>query len=276
MNVFDLKIQWKNDFKKFILPYYKESKQHLDIKSNYKNYLYTFSKQRVEFVEYTNLNWYDSLKYARGKGWLTDPYVEYLGKTDMTFLKSLLDGKYHRRVRQTIELCCDLFNKEPTMFPVKIGVDRIHPGNTLVHSLKILQRGCRMIRVVDFNYIDEAIIIKKLNSLQDIQNIYTSKKIYAFFVNKEKHNGLQVLVLHNNFNAFDHNGNLQWKSDKQAWPFDTFLNKLSILTDNILNSELISFTYNEKNYKIKIPHDNKLQKSIFIESIKWGNENIIF
>lgn len=271
-----LQNQWEIEFEKYILPYYTDSGQILDKDTNYKEYMNTFLNKKVQFVYYKSLKWFDSLKYARGKNWLKIPYVNSLAETDMSFLKALAEPLCHRRVRQTIELCCELYNKEPAMFPVKLDYDRLHPGNTLIHSLKILERGCKIIRVSNFEYYDKGKIIKDLKSIADIQQIYQNKKIYAFFCNKKKRYGLQVLAPHGNFTTFDQNGNLQWKSDLKDWPFELFLEELNNRTKDVKNSRKFRFTYNNKEYLLNIPQEKKLRKEIFLNTIQWGNENIKF
>lgn len=273
-----MKKLWKTEYKNFILPYYNDSGQKKDKHVNYESYIDIFSNYKVEFVEYPNLDWYDSLKYPRTKGWLdqSNIYTEFLGKTDMTFLKAMLDTRCHRRVAQTVELCCDLYNKEPTVYPVKKMKNGLHPGNTLIHSLKILGRGCKVIRVQHPNFSDNAIIIKKINCLSDIQEIYKGQKIYAFFSNKLKKRSFQVLVCHGNFSTFDSNGNLQWKSDREPWPLKTFLQKLVSNTSDINDAEAVTLNYNNNEFEVKMPTNVCLRKEIFLETIKWGNENIKF
>lgn len=271
-----IKKQWKTEFKKYILPYYKDSGQKLDKTINYREYLYTFTEKKVQLVYYKNLNWFDSLKYPRSKGWLIYDSVASLGETDMNFLKALVQPLCHRRIRQTIELCCDIYDKEPTMLPIRIDEGRVHPGNTLIHSLKILNKGCKIIRISNLDFRDNAIILKNIKSISDIQKIYQNKKIYAFFCNKEKYHGMQILVPHGNFTLFDENGNLRWKSDIENWPFEEFLKEIITQTKDITNSSNIIFTYNKNEYSLNIPNDKNLRKEIFLNTIRWGNKNIKF
>jgi hypothetical protein len=55
-----------------------------------------------------------------------------------------------------------------------------------------------------------------------------------------------------------------------------FLQELVRNTSNINNAEIVKFNYNDEEYEVKIPADDRLQKEIFLETIKWGNENIQF
>jgi|TARA_B110000908_G_scaffold22896_1_gene25977 hypothetical protein len=267
-----VKKQFKSDYNNYILPYNKEvgiSDAKNKAKS-YKEWQGTFIHKKVELMEYNDLSWVNTHKYARDK-W-GDTFQTHLGDTTIDLLKALNTPKTARRASQVLNLCCDLYKNPPKMYPVHIHPERVHPGNTLLYALKILEKSVRVIRISPLDYTDDVRVITRFNNIADIQKIY-NKKIYAFFIGKEKWGGLQILAEHDGFTGFDQSGNLQWGTDNEPWPIDMFLDKIA-KDSKRHTGEVISITTDQTTHSIVFPNDTLAAKKLFIETIKWGSENI--
>jgi len=267
-----MKKQFKSDYKNYILPYNEEAGIPINNnrKNSYKEWQNTFIHKKVELVEYNDISWFDTRKYARDK-W-GDTFQTHLGDTDINLLKALNDSKTSRRTRQVVQLCCDLYKNPVKMYPVRITPRRVHPGNTLLYALKILKKPVKVIRISPLDYSDTALIIDRFNNIEDIQKAY-NKKIYAFFIGKEKFGGLQVLIKHDGFSKFDANGNLRWETDENPWPIDKFLTKIAEESKKYIG-KVISIHSNQSTYDIIFPNNESESKKLFIETIKWGSENL--
>ena len=274
MNQFDI------DFEKFIHPYNVENGiDSAKVKESTKNqYNFMFEQSKVEFVYYETLEWYDQHKYVKGKEWHNAPH-KYLGYTDMQLFKCFVADECQRRATQIIELCCDLYKNSVNVYPVYIWPSRVHPGNTLMNSLIWLNKPCCVIRVVPQFFNDNGKVLKTIKSLQDIQDIYADKKLYAFFVGKEKHHGLQCMVKHGNFNRWDPNGYLRWDSDvpEDRFRIDLFLERLQKHTQD-LDGEKVSIPLNVKyqfqKFEITIPNSKEVENKIMFEMFEWGSNNL--
>lgn len=268
------KKQFIFDYENYILPYNQEvgiEETDFNRKDSRRQWIDTFINNQVQFVKHANQDWYNSYKYVNAKWGMTHPYT-YLGATDITLLKALKIKECQRRCLQVLELCCDLYNTSVQVYPVQIWPGRVHPGNTVLHALKILEKSCNIIRVVPHRHSDDATVIANLTSIEDIQNIY-NKPIYAFFIGLQKSHGLQVLAKHGTFDKFDDSGNLAWSSDRNPWPADKFLNRIAEKTKNC-TGEFNTIILNDICYNIIIPNDKVESKNIFLEMFKWGSINL--
>jgi hypothetical protein len=135
----------------------------------------------------------------------------------------------------------------------------------------MIKKPCKVIRIVKPKYTDDAIVLARMYSIDDVQKLY-NKPLYAFCLGIEKHIGMQFLVKHGNFTRFDRNGNLSWRSDTDPWPFDLFLNKLISITD-AMEGDRVTIHYQNVEYSLVIPND---QGTIFLDMIKWGSQNLCF
>jgi len=268
------KKQFVFDYNNYILPYNCEigiDETDFNRKDSRRQWIDTFINREVQFVEHKNQDWYNSYKYVNAKWGLTYPYT-YLGATDMNLLNALNIQECQRRCLQVLELCCELYNTSVQVYPVHIWPGRVHPGNTALHALKILEKSCKIIRVVPRGHSDAARVIANLNSIEDIQNIY-NKRIYAFFIGLQKSHGLQVLVKHGTFDKFDSGGNLAWSSDENPWPADKFLSRIVKKTKHC-TGEQNTIILNDIHYDIIIPYDKLESKNIFLEMFEWGSTNL--
>lgn len=269
----DIKHQFDMEYEKYILPYYKEvgffDEPTNIVNKNFEIYKQTFVEKKVELVYYSRLDWVNDYKYVKSKGYdLDNGNFKYLASTDISLYKALVEPECQRRVRQITELCCDLMFNSVAVYPVSIGLVRSHPGTTLLHSLKILDNPCKVIRVVDQDFEDYGEIIDRFYCLDEIQDYYNNP-IIAYFVSKEKCTGLQIVSKHRNWGHFDMNGNLGWESDKKNWPFEKFLIEFQNKTNN-MEGETINFVYNDKLFELCIPFN---PGNVLNELYIWGYEN---
>ena len=234
-----------------------------------------FKDSKVELVLYNNLNWYDTYSYTKYKFNTKARNYMNLGDTDLNIFRAMQHTECQRRVQQLIELCCEFITKDASVYPVTVNLQRVHPGNTQLQAHIMIKKPCKVIRIVKPKYTDDAIVLARMYSIDDVQKLY-NKPLYAFCLGIEKPTGIQFLVKHGNFTEFDRNGNLSWRSNTDPWPFKMFLQELVRNTSNVNNAEIVKFNYNDEEYEVKIPADDRLQKEIFLETIKWGNKNIQF
>lgn len=266
------------EYGKYILPYYKLTGIKEDKRKSFREYMHTFVHNKVELVRYDNLDWYPNNRYEQTRSYYNQ-WTKFFAENDLNFFKVFKNEACHRHARQHIELCCDLLTNEPTIFPVRILPERVHPGNTLIMACKFLEKPLTVLRVGFKDFVDNGTIIKECKSLDDIQQCYGDKKIFAWFYNNQKMYGLQVVVFHSNWTQFDENGNLRWRSDSKLdgnsiYPLHKFLSYLIDQTNYLKKCEKIHFTYNGKNYTLKNPNDKQLSRKIFLDAIKWGNQNL--
>jgi hypothetical protein len=270
--------QFYKEYDRYILPYYKLTGIKEDKQKSFREYMHTFVDNKVDLVRYDNLDWYPDNRYVRTRSYYNQ-WINFFAANDLNFFKVFKDEACHRHARQHIELSCDLLTNEPTVFPVRILPERVHPGNTLIRACKFLQKPLTVLRVSSKEFVDNGIIIKECKSLDDIQQCYGDKKIFAWFYNKQKTYGLQVVVFHSNWTQFDENGNLRWRSDfkldgKSIYPLHKFLDYLIDQTNSLKKCQKIQFTYSGKNYTLNNPINKQLSRKIFLDAIKWGNQNL--
>ena len=275
-----LKLKFEEEYENYILPYHNLTGIKADKKRSFNEYFDTFGRNNVHLVYYKYLNWYPKDKYAQSRVYF-NPWTKFFAADDLSFFNVFKDKDCHRHARQHIELCCDLYTNEPTIFPVRITpTNRVHPGNCLIRACKFLEKPIKILHVSPKNFRDKGVIIKKCECLDDIQQCYGDKKIFAWFFNNQKTYGLQVVVFHSNWTQFDKNGNLQWRSDntakgKSIYPLHKFLDYLVDKTYSLNACKKIKFDYCDKKYTLKNPKDKQLSKKIFLDAVKWGNENLV-
>jgi hypothetical protein len=271
----DLRKKFDIDYEKYIAPYNKEigiecSKSNIE--GSYSNWINTFVDGHCDLVQYDNVDWYNTQKYIISKSWHTKAIHRYLGETSMRLLLSYQEEECQRRCRQIIELACDLYKNPVQVYPVRILPTRVHPGNTLLHALSILNKGCTCIVSRKPKQQAGGKFIKRFTSIDDIQQSY-DKPIYAFFIGIEKMHGLQVIAKWGNFNKLNTQGNLHWHTDEVDYPFHLFLDRLVEVTADI-NGKNCWVSHKGNIYKFVIPRDKKLHDKVWQGLFQWGSENI--
>lgn len=269
-----MKKQFNKDYLNYIMPYNLEvGIPETDIlkAKTLIEYNKVFKDSKVELVLYNNLNWYNTYRYTTSKFDTTTGNYMNLGDTDLNIFRAMQHPECQRRVQKIIELCCEFTTKDASVYPVTMNFQRIHPGNTQLQAHIMIKKPCKVIRIVHPGYTDDAIVLNRMYSIEDVQKIY-DKPLYAFCLGIEKFTGIQFVVKHGNFTSFDRNGNLSWRSDTDPWPLDLFLNKLISITD-AMEGDRIYFQYRGVEYSLVIPNE---QGTIFLDMIKWASQNLWF
>lgn len=264
---------FKEQYEKYIFPFYKKFnyETEIDLFEYHKEHITElFKTKKVELVYYSTYGDFDLYSYNKRK-FPNEPYANFLGSTDFDLFLSLKNEKCHRRVRQLMELCCDLAHNTANMYPVFTPPDSMHPGKTLTQAHAILNKGMCMIRISDPAYSDSGRVLTRLTNLDDIQKVY-KKSILCYMKAPEIDGKLQIISFSENFNSLDSNGYLSWKSDNLSWEAVKFFKELENQTIN-LNGEEFSFIYEGLEFKYKKPKTYLEQFSILTDLFKWGYRN---
>ena len=266
-------INFENQYNTYILPFYEKFKYETDVdlfEYHKERITDLFKNKKLEFVKYSSFVDFDLYSYNKKK-FPNEPYANFLGSTDFDLFLSLKNKKCHRRVRQLMELCCDLTHNTVNTYPVFTPPDSMHPGKTLTQAHAILNKGLHMVRISDLEYADSGEVVTRFNSLDDIQKVYKNP-IMCYMKAPEIDGKLQIISFSKNFSSLDGKGYLSWKSDKVSWTASRFFEELEKRTSHIDGKEL-SFVYDETEFKYKKPNTYQEQYAILMELFKWGYEN---
>lgn len=286
--------KFQYDFDNFLKPYYEKIKYTWSqefVDQSFELWKNAFVDQKCELVEYENFDWVDTFKHVKTIKYGNVPH-RYLGYTDINFFRALEDPdpRVYRRVRQVVELACDLVYNDQVNYPCDINNHQmLHPGNTMLHAHMMLKKPCKILRVTSKDFVEDGgKVLQTFHCMADIQKIIPYP-LRGTFIDLEPHYnpnhdlgdqgrlGMQTWVEWGNFNYYTKHGDLGYVSDLKPWPLDRWLRKFSSLTrfypgDKIkVQMKLTGIdSHIFEPFELNIPHKNGYD--ILLKAFKWGNQ----
>ena len=244
-NIFSKKIS--DDVMKFITPSYDF---WLNFKKNHIFYKGTLKPNTLS----TQISWLKDRNF-------TDSVSKCLTCSDINLFRACLGSDLIQlKVNQIIKCAISISNinifSPPTYYK-----RNIHPGKCLVHACTLLKKDCPILIILDSDESVPEFAEYKLETLQDIQNIYKGK-LYGYFFKHNNKIDLQFFSKYSNYNKFDDKG---WLRDPTI-NWEKFWNNVTKLT---CDGEEIQFKHLESNIDVKMKLDlnPNVLKDIFREDV---------